>query len=81
MVFYTKATLDIISEWLNEKYSLKLKGSFISLSKKRFQEELVAAEPDYLNLFEDHKDFLHEFRSLQTELDTQSSWCRYDWWR
>lgn len=60
LVFFAKATLDIISEWLNEKYSLKLRGSFISLSKKRFQNELVTAESAYLNLFEDHIDFLEE---------------------
>lgn len=67
LVFFSKATFDVIAEWLNNKYDLKAQFQNISLSKRSFQKELIAINANYSYFFKSHSAFLNKLSSYRTD--------------
>lgn len=67
LVFFCQATLDTIAVFLKNKYSLRVGGANISLSKGIFQEALINKNSEYKKLFENHVDFLNKLNTYRMD--------------
>jgi hypothetical protein len=67
LVFFAQATLDNLAVWLNETYSLGMKGNNASFYKNEIKSKLNEQHNDFGSVLDEYADFIQNLNSYRME--------------